>query len=62
MKAARHEKNGAMMATCMKAAALPCLTCSQHLSRFLLSNHTPKPRHRVVIPNRMMSASVKQTK
>ena len=36
MKAARHEKNGAMMATCMEAAALPCLTCSQHLSRFLL--------------------------
>ena len=61
MKAARHEKNGAMMATCMKAAALPRLTCSQHLSRFLLYNHTPKPRHRVVIPNRM-SALVKKTK
>ena len=61
MKAARDEKNGAMMATCMTAAAPPCLTCSQHLSRFLLYTHTPKHRHRVVIPNRM-SALVKQTK
>lgn len=64
MQAARHGKNGAMMATynlyesCC-SSLLDLLSTSEPFP--LIYNHTPKPRHRVVIPNRM-SALVEQTK